>query len=60
MGAFGMSYKLWFVLVSNHSEKCLILVQLYSVFSVYSVVTADKITTEYTENTEKTIEREKQ
>jgi hypothetical protein len=32
-----------------------ILVPLYSVFFVYSVVLIDKITTEYTENTEKTL-----
>ena len=36
-------------------EKWLILVPLYSVFSVHSVVLADKITTEYTENTQKTL-----
>jgi hypothetical protein len=35
-------------------ENRLILVPIYSVLSVYSVVIADKITTEYTENTEKT------
>ena len=48
-----MSYKVWFVLVEAHSEKMFILVPLYSVLSVYSVVTADKITTEYTEDTQR-------
>ena len=38
-----------------HFEKWLFL--LYSVRSVYSVVLADKITTEYTENTEKTLNK---
>jgi hypothetical protein len=42
------------ILVVVHFEKWLILVPLYSVLSVYSVVLACKITTEYTENTEKT------
>ena len=52
-----MSYKVWFVLVGAHSEKSFILVPLYSVLSVYSVVIADNITTEYTENTEKTLNK---
>ena len=40
-----------------HFEKWLILFPLYSVLSVYSVVPADKITTEYIENTEKTLNK---
>jgi hypothetical protein len=39
------------------SAVCLILVPLYSVLSVYSVVLVDNITTEYTENMEKTLKK---
>ena len=52
VSAFGSTKRRKTVLV--HFEKRLILVLLYSVLSVYSVVLACKITTEYTENTEKT------
>ena len=38
-----------------HSEKSLILLSLGSVLSVYPVACAAEITTEYTENTEKTL-----
>ena len=38
-------------------EKLLVLVPSCSVFSVYSVVLVGKITTEYTENTEKTLNK---
>jgi len=40
--------------VADHSEKAPGVVPLCSVLSVFSVVLARKITTEYTENTEKT------
>jgi hypothetical protein len=40
-----------------HSEKSLILLPLCFVLSVYSVVCAADITTEYTENTKKTLNK---
>ena len=43
----------WKTKWQSHPEKWFILVPLYLVISPCSVATADKITTEYTENTEK-------
>ena len=37
--------------------KWFVLIPIHSVLSVYSVVLVDKITTDYTENTEKTLNK---